>query len=60
MLVAKSKEITNYVLPVYIITKNGNIKKNWYYDNESLLFKAYYQLKKIDIKNIKPSYPVVY
>lgn len=55
MLVSRSKTITNYVLPVSI---NG-YKKLWFYDNEHLLFKAYYQLKSINGK-IVPSYPVIY
>lgn len=59
MLVNRSKVPTNYILPVIIFNKNNkNYKTNFYYDNEHLLFKAYYQLKKINC-NIKPSYPIV-
>ena len=56
MLVKRSKKATNYVLPVCM--SNG-FKTNWYYENESQLFRAYNQLKSINI-GIKPLYPVVY
>ncbi len=55
MLVKRSKTITKYVLPVWI----GNFQTLWYYDSEFLLYKAYWQLKRINGK-VRPSYPVVY
>jgi len=59
MLVVRSKYPTNYILPVVITNKKGCFKTFFYYDTEYLLFKAYYQLKKINC-NIRPSYPIVY
>ncbi len=59
MLVKRVKYQTNYILPVVILNKNkGCYKTNFYYENEHLLYKAYYQLKKINC-NIKASYPIV-
>lgn len=58
-LVKTSKVITDYVLPVYVDNGNKRYKFNRYYECESDLFKAYYQLKKINCK-IKPLYPVIY
>lgn len=58
-LIKTSDKITNFVLPVILYTKKGYLKINRYYDNESILFKAYYQLKKINC-SIKPLYPIVY
>ena len=57
MLIKRSNKPTNYCLPV-VIVKSG-IQINWFYDTEYLLWKAYEQLKKINI-GIKPLYPVVY
>lgn len=57
MLIKRSKEPTNYCLSVIII-KSG-IKVNWYYESEYLLYKAYEQLKRINI-GIKPLAPIVY
>lgn len=58
-LIKTSDKVTNFVLPVILSTKKGYLKINRYYDNESILFKAYYQLKKINC-SIKPLYPIVY
>ena len=58
-LVKTSKEPTNFVLPVSIATKKGFMKVNRYYECEHDLFKAYYQLKRIN-GYIKPLYPVIY
>lgn len=58
-LVKTSKEPTIFVLPVSIATKKGFVKMNRYYECESDLFKAYYQLKRIN-GYIKPLYPVIY
>lgn len=58
-LVKISKEPTNFVLPVSVLTKKGPIKINRYYNCESDLFKAYYQLKRIN-GYMKPLYPVIY
>ena len=58
-LIKTSDSITNYCLPVILSTKKGYLKVNRYYDNESILFKAYYQLKKLNCA-MKPLYPVVY
>lgn len=58
-LVRTSKEPTKFVLPVSVSTNQGFVKINRYYYCESDLFKAYYQLKRIN-GNIKPLYPVIY
>ena len=58
-LVKTSNKPTNYVLPVSILTKQGFIKVNRYYECEYDLFKAYYQFKKMN-GYIKPLYPVIY
>ena len=58
-LVRTSKEPTRFVLTVSVPTNQGFVKINRYYYCESDLFKAYYQLKRIN-GNIKPLYPVVY
>jgi len=58
-LVKTSNKPTNFVLPVSILTKKGIMKINRYYGCESDLFKAYYQLKRIN-GNIKPLYPIIY
>lgn len=58
-LVKQSVKITNFVLPCFIKTKTGYIRKNRYYDCEYDLWKAYYQLKKLNCKIIA-SYPVIY
>ena len=55
MLVSRSKSKTNFVLPVHI----GSFHTFWYYDSERDLFRAYYQLLKINGK-IKASYPIVF
>jgi len=57
MLVKRSNKKTNYILPVII--KKSNFKIYWYYDNEYNLFRAYEQLKRINI-GIVPSYPITY
>lgn len=57
MLIKRSKEPTNYCLPV-ILVKSG-IKLNWYYENEYTLYRAYEQLKKIKI-GIRPLAPIVF
>lgn len=60
MLVKTSTNVTNYVLPVIIeLGENKRIKRNRYYDNEYILFKAYRQLKAIKGR-ITPLYPVIY
>ena len=56
MLVKRSNKVTNYFLPVIII--KSETKVNWYYENEFMLFKAYEQLKRINI-GIKPLYPII-
>ncbi len=56
-LVRRSNKKTNYILPVII--KKSNFHTYWYYDNEFYLFRAYNQLKNINI-GIVPSYPIVY
>lgn len=58
-LVKTSNRPTNFVLPVSISTKKGFVKMNRYYECEADLFKAYYQLKRIN-GYIKPLYPVIY
>lgn len=58
-LVKTAEKTTNYVLPVAIKVKDKVIKRNRYYDNEYMLFKAYYQLKAIN-GVIKPLYPIIY
>lgn len=55
MLVKKSDKITRFTLPVTI----NSFKTIWYYENESDVFKAYFQLRKIN-GVIKPLYPVIY
>lgn len=55
MLVKRSKEVTDYVLPV----NYKGIKFLWYYFSERDLFCAYRQLKAMN-GAFKPSYPVVY
>ena len=55
MLVKRSNKETKYVLPVII----KGYKKNFYYESENDLNKAYRQLKAIK-GYIKPSYPIVY
>ena len=59
-LVQQSMNKTDFVLPVKVLTNKGYIKKLRYYDNESLLFKAYRQLKFIKSERLIPLYPVVY
>lgn len=59
MLIERSKKPTNYTLPVKIKTNQGLISKLYYYDTEYLLWKAYYQLKKIN-RYVIPLYPVIY
>ena len=56
MLIKRSNKVTNYCLPVIIV--KSETKVNWYYENEYTLFKAYEQLKRINI-GIKPLYPVI-
>lgn len=58
-LIKQSDKVTKYVLPVFISTGKGYLKRNRYYDCEYDLWRAYYQLKKIKTKII-PSYPVIY
>lgn len=58
-LIKQSDKVTNYVLPVTIVTDNGYFRRNRYYDCEFDLWRAYYQLKKIKTRMI-PSYPVIY
>lgn len=60
MLVKQATNQTNFVLPTKILTKSGYVLKNRYYENEFELFKAYRQLKHINIKNMIVLYPVVY
>lgn len=60
MLIKQADSITDYVLPVNILTKKGYIRKLRYYDDEKTLYKAYRQLLSIKSKVIKPLYPVVY
>lgn len=60
MLIKPVNYITDYVLPVDILTKKGYIRKLRYYENEKILYKAYYQLKYIKSNYIKPLYPVIY
>lgn len=57
MLVKRSNKKTNYILPVTI--KKSNFHTYWYYDNEYSLFRAYEQLKAINI-GIIPHYPILY
>lgn len=59
-LLKQSKNITNFVLPVKILTKKGYITKNRYYDTEYQLFCAYRQLKYINSQSIIALYPIVY
>lgn len=59
-LVKQSTEVTDFVLPVKILTKNGYIKKLRYYDTEFNLFKAYRQLKSMGSNRFIPLYPIVY
>ena len=56
MLIKRSNKQTRFCLPVIII--KTETKVNWYYENEYMLFKAYEQLKRINI-GIKPLYPIV-
>lgn len=59
MLIKHLSKPTNYCLPV-IYCKNGYCyKTNWFYENEEQLFKAYYQLKRVNCC-YKPLYPIVY
>lgn len=59
MLIKHSLKPTNYCLPISY-SKNGNFYKiNWFYDDEITLFKAYYQLKHLNIC-YKPLYPIIY
>lgn len=59
MLIKRCSSPTNFVLPV-TYCKNGNCYKiNWYYESETVLFKAYNQLKRIN-GLYKPLYPIVY
>ena len=58
-LIKQSDKVTNYVLPVFISTGKGYLKRNIYYYCEYYFWRAYYQLKKIKTKII-PSYPVIY
>jgi len=60
MLIKPVNYITDYVLPVDISTKKGYIRKLRYYENEKILYKAYYQLKHMKSSYIKPLYPVIY
>lgn len=60
MLIKPVNHITNYVLPVNILTKNGYIKKLRYYEDEKTLYKAYRQLLYMKSNVIKPLYPVIY
>lgn len=56
MLIKRSKEKTQYILPVMF--KKNNYRTYFYYDTEYLLFKAYYQL--LSIKgNIIVFYPII-
>lgn len=59
-LVKQSMSRTDFVLPVKLLTNKGYIKKLRYYDTETELFKAYRQLKFINIERLIPLYPVVY
>lgn len=54
MLIKCSKEKTNYCIPVSI----GGKTMFRYYDNEKIMFKAYYQLKNMKSK-FTVSYPVI-
>ena len=55
MLVSRSKKKeTDFILPVKI----GDYFTHWYYDDSNTLFKAYYQLKRINGK-IKAYYPII-
>lgn len=56
MLIERSKKKTRFILPVYV--KNRDVKINWYYDSEYLLFSAYRQLKHINI-GIVPLEPLI-
>lgn len=58
-LVKQANRETNFVLPVLIKLGDKYIKRNRYYDNEYMLFKAYRQLKMID-GVMKPLYPTIY
>lgn len=59
MLIKRSLKPTNFCLPV-TLCKNGFCKKmNWFYDDETTLWKAYYQLKRLNLC-YKPLYPIVY
>lgn len=60
MLIKTSNNITDYVLPVNILTKKGYVRQLRYYDDEKTLWKAYRQLVSIKSNIIKPLYPVVY
>lgn len=60
MLIKTSNNITDYVLPVKILTKKGYVRRLRYYDDEKTLWKAYRQLVSIKSDIIKPLYPVVY
>lgn len=59
MLIKRAKFPTRFMLPVIINNKNGSsFKTNFYYESESILFKAYRQLKFINC-NIRPLYPII-
>ena len=58
-LIKTSVNVTNYVLPVKILTNKGYIKKLRYYDTEFQLYKAYKQLQYMNSTKIIPLFPVV-
>lgn len=58
-LIKTSNVETDFVLLVAINTEKGYIKFKRYYDNEFILYNAYYQLKKIKCKMI-PICPVIF
>lgn len=60
MLVKQSKNQTNFVLPVKILTNKGYVTKNRYYDTEYQLYKAYRQLKYLNSQSIIALYPIIY
>lgn len=59
MLIKHLSKPTNYCLPILYIKNGKYYKVFWYYNDEITLWKAYKQLKYLDIC-YKPLYPIVY
>ena len=59
MLIKHSLEPTNFCLPVTFCKKGCCCKQNWFYPDETTLWRAYYQLKKLNCF-YKPLYPIIY